>query len=125
MDSKSIIRGANLTLGAWLVVSAFLWPHSQQQFTNAWLVGLLVAAVALLGVWVPSVRYVNTVLAVWLFVSSWILPRASTGTIWNHVLVAGAIFLLALVPSSSVLGTDKPMIPGPMASGPHSAGAPR
>jgi hypothetical protein len=48
---------------------------------------------------VPWVRYLNTLLAIWLFISAWALPSRSPGTIWNNVLVAIAIFIVSLVPS--------------------------
>jgi hypothetical protein len=99
MDTQVSARAANIILGAWLFISAFLWPHSPQQYTNAWLVGLLVAAIAIVGFWVPSIRYLNTVLAVWLFISAWALPRVNSGTTWNHVLVAIAIFVVSMIPN--------------------------
>jgi hypothetical protein len=49
---------------------------------------------------VPWVRYLNTLLAIWLFISAWALPSVSAGTIWNNVLVSIAIFVLSLIPSS-------------------------
>jgi hypothetical protein len=46
---------------------------------------------------VPWARYLNTVLAVWLFISAWALPTLSIATVWNNVLVAIAIFVVSLV----------------------------
>jgi uncharacterized membrane protein len=92
-------RVANIILGVWLVVSAFLWPHSPSQSTNTWVLGVLCASFALIALAVPKVRYLNTALAVWLFISAWVLPRVSAATVWNNVLVAIAIFLFSLAPS--------------------------
>ncbi|MGH7271714.1 MAG: hypothetical protein ACREJ3_14885, partial [Polyangiaceae bacterium] len=50
---------------------------------------------------VPWVRYLNTILAIWLFISAWSLPAQSVGTIWNNVLVAIAIFIVSLASSGS------------------------
>jgi hypothetical protein len=49
---------------------------------------------------IPDIRYVNTVLAIWLFISAFALPGHRLGTTWNSVLVAIAIFLVSLTPTS-------------------------
>lgn len=100
MDPKRYVRGMNVVLGGWLAISAFCWPHSHQQFTNAWCLGLLISAVSIVSFWVPSARYANTVLAVWLFSSSWVLQRLTEWTLWNHVVVAIAVFIASLIPSA-------------------------
>ena len=56
-------------------------------------------ATALVGMAVPWVRYLNTLLAIWLFISAWALPTTQVGTVWNNVLVAIAVFIVSLVPS--------------------------
>jgi hypothetical protein len=104
-------RIINVVLGVWLFISAFLWPHTQAQMTNTWIVGVLCVVFALVAMAVPGVRYLNTLLAIWLFISAWALPTMSTGTIWNNVLVAIALFILSLVPSAP--GTAAPgYLPG-------------
>jgi hypothetical protein len=98
------VRGASprivtIALGVWLFLSAFLWTHTQAQLTNTWVVGVLCVIFALISMAVPWVRYLNTLLAIWLFISAWALPTASSGTIWNNVLVAIAMFVASLMPS--------------------------
>jgi hypothetical protein len=95
-------RGANVLLGLWLIVSAFLWVHTRASQTNTWLVGLTVAAVAMIAMSVPRVRLLNTITSAWLFVSSVWLFEAASGAIWNNVVVAIAVFVLSLLPSVSV-----------------------
>jgi hypothetical protein len=85
-------------LGIWLFISAFIWSHTYAQMTNTWIVGVLCVAFAVIATRVPEVRYLNTILAIWLFVSAWALPTMESGTRWNNVLVAIAIFLLSLAP---------------------------
>ncbi|WP_438004312.1 hypothetical protein WME89_36715 [Sorangium sp. So ce321] len=92
-------RGINVALGIWLFVSAFLWRHSQGQFTNTWVVGALCIVFALLAIWAPRARYLNTILAIWLFVSAWAIPALSVGTVWNNALVALGILIVSLLPS--------------------------
>jgi hypothetical protein len=91
-------RYLNAAVGAWLFISAFLWPHSSAELTNAWVVGALVFIAALLALGAPTVRYANTVLALWLFISTLALG-GSTGTMWNHVIVAIVTFVVSLVPN--------------------------
>jgi hypothetical protein len=98
------VRGAapriiNVVLGVWLFISAFVWPHTQAQMTNTWILGVLCVIFALVAMAVPWVRFLNTLLAIWLFISAWALPSTSAGTVWNNVLVAIAIFVVSLIPS--------------------------
>jgi hypothetical protein len=87
----------NVVLGVWLFVSAFIWPHSQAQFTNSWILGIIAVAASLVALSVPAVRFVNTLLGAWLFISAWALPRVTGGTAWNDVIVGAAIFIVSLV----------------------------
>jgi len=85
-------------VSAWVLVSAFLWPHTTAEFTNTWVVGLLALVFSVAGTALPWARYVTAVLALWLFVSSWLLSTQMAGTVWNNVLSAIAIFVMAFVP---------------------------
>ncbi len=116
------VRGAapriiNVILGVWLFISAFVWPHTQAQMTNTWILGVLCVIFALVAMAVPWVRFLNTLLAIWLFISAWALPSTSAGTVWNNVLVAIAIFIVSLVPSGpeermpSIFGRTAPPRP--------------
>lgn len=91
-------RYINIVLGVWLFISAFVWVHSQAQFTNTWIVGVLCVGIAVAAMRIPEVRFINTALAVWLFISVWALPSFSVGTQWNNAIVAIAIFVASLVP---------------------------
>ncbi len=92
-------RGANVVLGVWLFISAFVWAHTPAQQTNTWILGVLFVIFALIAMGSPQVRYVNTVLSIWLFISVWALPHSNIATMWNNALVAIVVFLLSLVPS--------------------------
>ncbi|MGK4003067.1 SPW repeat protein [Sorangium sp. So ce1036] len=99
-NQMTAARGINIALGIWLFISAFLWPHSQGQFTNTWVVGALCVLFALIALRAPKVRYLNTILAIWLFVSAWGIPALSAGTVWNNALVAVGILIVSLLPST-------------------------
>jgi hypothetical protein len=87
-----VVRSINLVLGLWLAASALLWTHSTAQLGNAWMVGTLAAAVESLATEVPQLRWVNGVVALWLFVSAFALPHASIATVWNSVIVSVFMF---------------------------------
>ncbi len=95
-------RIANLILGVWLFISAFIWQHSPAQMTNTWILGVLIAVFALIAMSAPGARWVNTVLSIWLFISVWALPSVNVGTMWNNALVAIAVFILSLVGSPAL-----------------------
>lgn len=101
-------RFANIILGVWLFISAFIWPHTHAQFYNAWILGVLCVIFAAVAMAVPGVRYLNTVLAVWLFISAFVLPTMVVGTRWNSILVAIAIFILSLNPAERTVPTAPP-----------------
>jgi SPW repeat len=92
-------RVLNALLGMWLFLSGFMWDHAPAQRLNAWAVGMLCAAVALVALAASTARFTNTVLSAWLFASVWVLPHSSRATMWNDALVAAAVFALSLVPS--------------------------
>jgi hypothetical protein len=91
-------RFVNVILGAGLFASAFVWPHAAAQRTNTWVVGLLCSTFALVAMAVPWAQHLNTLLAIWLFVSTWALPALDVRTVWTNVLVAIAMFVASLVP---------------------------
>lgn len=98
MQNASPVRFANVVLGVWLFISAFVWEHTVQQRTNTWILGVLCVIFAIAAMGAPKVRFLNTLLAIWLFISAWALAHVSTGTVWNNVLVAIAIFIVSLIP---------------------------
>jgi hypothetical protein len=63
-------------------------------------VGLLVLIVALVAMAAPAFRWVNTVLAIWLFFSTPAFPHGNTGTVWNSLIIAAVVFVLSLLPNS-------------------------
>jgi hypothetical protein len=91
-------RWSPIALGAWLFVSAFLWPHGTSAAVNSWIVGLLIVIASLIALRMPWMRWVDTALAVWLFLSTLAMPSATGGTLWNNLIVAMLVFLASLVP---------------------------
>jgi hypothetical protein len=93
-------RVLDLSLGFWLLASAFMWPHGAAHFVNAVLVGGLLVVVALIrSTRREQARPASTALAIWLFVANIVLPGTTLPTAWNHALVAVLVFLISLVPA--------------------------
>jgi len=62
------------------------------------IVGLLIAIVSLVALRIPWMRWVNTALAAWLFLSTLAIPGTTRGTLWNNLIVAMLVYLASLVP---------------------------
>ncbi len=93
------VRILNVVTGIWLVVSAFVAGRSPAQAINAVAVGAASTAIALAAVRVPAARWLNMLLAMWLFASVLVLPRRGDFGFWNDLLVATAIFFTSGVES--------------------------
>ena len=117
MKKDLSFRWVNVALGAWLFVSAFLWPHSTAQFNNSWLVGIAAAVVAAIAMRVDAARYLNLALAAWLFIAAFALPVSSEGTLWNNLLVSVIMSFAALVPN--VYRRDRSSHPPPITGASH------
>ena len=98
-------RVGNTVLGLWLQISAFAWPHTDGARLSAWLPGLLISIIALLSMGAPPMRWLNSVLA--LFLIAWTAVSASNEalTYWNSVACGLAILVLSTIPTRS-LATD-------------------
>lgn len=93
-------RTLNLILALWLFFSAFAWPRTAASFTNAWVVGLLAAIAAVVGMTRERARFANTALSAWLLAAAFVLPQRSPAARWNDLAVACAMLLLSLVPGT-------------------------
>jgi hypothetical protein len=103
-------RYVNAVSGAWLFLSALLWKHPAPQGTNAWVVGALIFTAAITAISVPRARFANTLLALWLLVSTFFFG-ADGYTKLNNVIVAFVVFVFSLVSNRG---------PGPLLPGPES-----
>ncbi len=98
-----IVRIMSIVLSVWLFISSFVWTHTEAQFTNTWIVGVVGVAFTLLTMVASNLRYLNTLLSLWLFISVFVLPT-TTATGWNNALVAIALFIMSLVgPTDAVV----------------------
>jgi hypothetical protein len=99
-----IARVLNVVVGAWVVLSAFLWHHTLSSRTNTWICGLLVVVFSLIALRAPRARFVTTAVAVWLFITSFTIATVSESTVWNNWICAVVIFFISLVPGGYFRG---------------------
>jgi hypothetical protein len=90
-------RYVNIAAGAWLVLSALLWPHSRSQYVNTWFMGVLAMAIAAFALRIRGLRYLNTVVGGWLIISAFALPTIAWGTRWNNFIIGVVIVGASLV----------------------------
>jgi hypothetical protein len=89
-----------MALGAWLSISAFAWPHPRWQLLNTAIPGMTIVVIALVACIAPWVRYVNTALGAYLFVSAWCYPAntlAELATQGHNMIVGLWVFLISVL----------------------------
>ncbi|HVJ90266.1 MAG TPA: SPW repeat protein [Labilithrix sp.] len=91
---------ADIVLGAWLLVSMIFWTGSPEHMANAGAIGVAsigLGAMALRGqTWA---RWIVAALAVWLFLSPWVLPRGTVMIVINHLIVGTLLFGFSALPT--------------------------
>jgi hypothetical protein len=91
-------RAINAALAVWLFASSFMWPHTQAQAENAWVVGVMAFIAALSGLSGATwARYFNVVLGIWLVLSGLFLVPRQLGTLLNNILVGIGLVLFGLL----------------------------
>jgi hypothetical protein len=103
------IRALNTLLGIWLFFSAFVISRDMWQFTNTWIVGMLVTLNGL--AWIVGMkwsRYLSVGLAGWLFIST-VLIAAAKGNWVHNVVLSALLIITALFPERA--HSDAPSTP--------------
>lgn len=93
-------NGANVILGAWLIVSPAFFITTAVSYWNNVLVGMAVVVFAGLRVMIPRastrvLSWVNVVLGIWLVFSPFILDYGMGSVVWNDVIVGILLAVLA------------------------------
>lgn len=98
IQNQPAVEWISILMGAWLLLSAFIWPHNVDARINSAICGALVAVFAALSPRYPVLRFVNTLLSVWIFVAAFALPHSNGWSVWNNAIVALIVFLTSFVP---------------------------
>jgi hypothetical protein len=92
-------RWVSLILSIWLFISAFVWPSTLGEHTDTWILAILMFAASIIAMFVPPVRFANTVLSIWLFCATLAISHTQSATVWNDCIVAILVFVVSLIPS--------------------------
>ena len=92
-------RYVSLVLGGWLLVSAFLLPHTELSQMNAWIVGALVVLASLFTFKFPVARPLNAALGLWLLASSALFYPRTDGTFFHNLIIAFTLIALSFMPT--------------------------
>jgi len=113
--------GINLVLGAWLVVSSWIFGYALDT-AGAWdsvVVGALIFFIGLarvISISGPGLARVNLVLGLWTIAAPWMFAFAGGGpAMWNSVAVGIVVALLALWSANATVWRDRQA--GQMAAG--------
>jgi hypothetical protein len=84
-------------IGAWLVISAFLWPHSAFQRHNAVVCGFITVGLAIAGACRRELAFLGSLMAMWLFLTAVLAEMEHTATVWNNLLASVALWGICMV----------------------------
>ena len=102
-------RVASLLSGLWLIASSWVWRHFAASRLNTWLVGALIASVALLALRKPALRWLNVLSGAWLALSTlFIIRPVRPATEWNNLLVAVVVLGCASLSHRGAVTTIEP-----------------
>jgi hypothetical protein len=94
-----IARVVSAALGVWLAISGWLLEQSLYARFDSYFVGAAIMAFAINGFWFRRARYFDTVLAVWLALSTgWVFHRTGVAK-WNAYGIAVLVFLISFMPT--------------------------
>jgi multisubunit Na+/H+ antiporter MnhB subunit len=100
MKIDKVASVADILLGIWLFFSMFFWHGAPDHVVNAGVIGALSIALGAMAyrgqTWA---RWIVGGLAVWLFLSVWVLPHGSALLVVNHLLVATLLFGFSVLPT--------------------------
>jgi hypothetical protein len=90
--------GWNLGLGAWLLVAAFAFGHSEESAAVNGLIAVLIGTFSLASADRPGLRFANSAFALVLAWAALLMPNVSGAARVNSAIVAAIVFALSVVP---------------------------
>ena len=94
----------NLALAAWLLISAFVFPHTLESAALTWVMGVLFGILGVASRGRPSLRFVTAMLALVLGSTSLFLEGMSGAARISNALVTAAVFALSSIPGRASAG---------------------
>jgi hypothetical protein len=99
--------GWNLLFATWLLISAFVVPHTAFSQATTWVAAVAIGAAAMLAVGRPAARFAISGIAVFLALVALLLPGMSTAAAVNNAVVAALLFALSVVRPTRVAAEAK------------------
>jgi len=105
-EKATLASSLNIIAGIWLIATPFFMGFSATAAaTNAIIVGIIVAVLALVRVFTPvstgRLSWLNVILGLWLIISPLFVMSAGTLAVWNSSVVGIVITVLAIWSSQS------------------------
>lgn len=97
----------NMAVAAWLLITAFAFPHSEGSAALTGLIAVLIGTFALASPGLPGLRFVNAGLALVLGWAALLMPGVGGLAQVNTALVAAAVFALSLIPGRSTAPAER------------------
>lgn len=98
--ASNIPNALSLILGIWLFVSPWIYgAHGNAGAWNSWIAGALIVLLAAVrfGTAPAPLKFLHTVLGIWIFVSPWVYGYAgNTGRLINSLCVGTFVFYLSI-----------------------------
>jgi len=91
------LRFLNVLLGVWLVLSAFILPHTFDEAMVAWILGALIALSSATSFVAHEISYIDAIFAVLLGASALVLSKAPAVTRINEGGIALAVLVLSIL----------------------------
>jgi hypothetical protein len=104
-------RYVNMVLGTWILISAYLWPHTGGQFMITIFAGAVVALLAPFEVGYRWVRRINLAMGGLLVLTALTLPRMSMATLWHNVIAGIALVLVSFFGPPHGIVPPRPVAP--------------
>jgi hypothetical protein len=102
----------NLALAAWMLISAFVFPHTSQSAALTWVTAVLVGVLAVASRGKPGLRLLTAVVALVLGSTSLFLEGMSGAARISNALVTAIVFGLSSIPGRAS-GTEGAGSPAP------------
>jgi hypothetical protein len=93
-------RTLTFVLGLWEFFAAFAIPRARPSLAAAWILGLVAAALSVVGMLRARARLGTLAVGALLLLSAFAIHHRSSVAWWNDVVVGAALALLSLVPGT-------------------------
>jgi hypothetical protein len=100
--------GWNLLFATWLLVSAFMLPHTAFSQATTWVAAVAIGGATIMAVGRPAARFAISGIAVFLGVAALLVPDMSTAAAVNNAVVAALLFALSMVRPTHAVAEAKP-----------------